>query len=38
MIPAIFLGIGLVFLPESPRWLARNDRWDEAKNTLALSE
>ena len=35
MIPAIFLHIGVMFLPESPRWLARHDRWDEAHQVLA---
>ena len=36
MIPAIILLIGLFFLPESPRWLARKDRWEEAQSVLAL--
>lgn len=36
MIPAIILAIGLVFLPESPRWLARHDRWDETLAVLTL--
>ncbi|KAI9729175.1 MAG: hypothetical protein M1834_007082 [Cirrosporium novae-zelandiae] len=36
MIPAIFLFLGLFFLPESPRWLARNDRWEECHDVLAL--
>ncbi|ORY13403.1 high affinity glucose transporter [Clohesyomyces aquaticus] len=36
MIPAIGLFIGLLFLPESPRWLAKHDRWDEAHGVLAL--
>ncbi|ETN39787.1 uncharacterized protein HMPREF1541_06013 [Cyphellophora europaea CBS 101466] len=36
MIPAIILLIGLLFMPESPRWLARKDRWEECHNTLAL--
>lgn len=36
MIPAIILVIGLVFLPESPRWLARNDRWEETQAVLTL--
>ncbi|KAK0611861.1 general substrate transporter [Immersiella caudata] len=35
-IPAILLYIGLLFLPESPRWIAKKDRWDEAKAVLAL--
>ena len=36
MVPAILLGIGLIFLPESPRWLAKKDRWEEAKDVLVL--
>lgn len=36
MIPAIFLGFGIFFLPESPRWLARHDRWEEAQAVLTL--
>ncbi|KIW15728.1 hypothetical protein PV08_05778 [Exophiala spinifera] len=36
MIPAIVLGFALFLTPESPRWLARKDRWDEAHGVLAL--
>ena len=36
MLPAIGLGFGLFFLPESPRWLAKKDRWEEAHEVLAL--
>ncbi|KAI9837353.1 MAG: hypothetical protein M1819_000428 [Sarea resinae] len=36
MIPAILLFIGMIFLPESPRWLARKDRWEEAAAVLTL--
>lgn len=36
MIPALFLIFGLFFMPESPRWLARKDRWEEAHHVLAL--
>jgi len=36
MIPAIILFCGMLFLPESPRWLGRKDRWDDALNVLAL--
>lgn len=35
MIPAVFLNVGMLFLPESPRWLARKDRWEEAHGVLA---
>lgn len=30
MIPGIMLAIGMMFLEESPRWLASKDRWEEA--------
>ena len=36
MIPAICLFIGMLFLPESPRWLARKDRWDDCHAVLTL--
>ena len=36
MIPGIGLFIGMIFLPESPRWLARKDRWEEAHDVLTL--
>ena len=36
MIPAIGLFIGMIFLPESPRWLARKGRWDECLTVLTL--
>lgn len=28
MIPGVFLLSGVIFLPESPRWLANHDQWD----------
>lgn len=34
--PAFILGIGLMFLPESPRWLAKKDRWEECREVLIL--
>lgn len=34
-IPAVFLLIGLPFLPKSPRWLAKVGRTEEAIQTLA---
>jgi hypothetical protein len=37
MIPAILLFFGMMFLPESPRWLASKDRWEETRAVLALT-
>jgi len=34
-IPAIVLLVALQFFPESPRWLASKERWDECLDTLA---
>lgn len=36
MLPAVFLFCAMMFLPESPRWLAKKDRWDESIAVLAL--
>ena len=36
MLPAFFLFGMMILLPESPRWLARKDRWEEAHQVLAL--
>ncbi|KAL9008021.1 MAG: hypothetical protein Q9173_006811 [Seirophora scorigena] len=36
MIPAICLFGAMFFLPESPRWLARKDRWEDAHAVLTL--
>ncbi|KAL1800099.1 hypothetical protein ACET3X_000441 [Alternaria dauci] len=36
MVPGVILAIGLIFLPESPRWLARHDRWEETQAVLTL--
>ncbi|PFH61736.1 hypothetical protein XA68_16457 [Ophiocordyceps unilateralis] len=36
MVPAFFLFFMMIFLPESPRWLARKGRWDECRSVLAL--
>lgn len=35
MIPAIILMVMMPMLPESPRWLASKDRWDECTEILA---
>ena len=36
IIPALVLFIGMLFLPESPRWLARHDRWEDCRAVLVL--
>jgi hypothetical protein len=35
-VPGLILFIALFFFPESPRWLASRERWEEALETLAL--
>ncbi|KAK8166911.1 sugar transporter [Phyllosticta citrichinensis] len=35
-IPALVLLVALLFFPESPRWLASKDRWEECLHVLAL--
>ncbi|KAK2808818.1 hypothetical protein FQN50_004294 [Emmonsiellopsis sp. PD_5] len=34
-LPAVLLFIGMFLCNESPRWLAKQDRWDEAKRVLS---
>ncbi|GJE69437.1 sugar porter family MFS transporter [Methylorubrum podarium] len=34
-VPAVALLIGCFFIPESPRWLARRARWEDARRVLA---
>ncbi len=34
-VPGLILGVALLFFPESPRWLAGQERWEEALDTLA---
>ncbi|KAI0101792.1 high-affinity glucose transporter [Nemania sp. FL0031] len=36
IIPAVLLYAGLCVLPESPRWLAKKDRWEETREVLIL--
>jgi sugar porter (SP) family MFS transporter len=33
-VPGVILGLGMIFLPESPRWLARRGRADRARSVL----
>ncbi|KUM62043.1 hypothetical protein ACN42_g5086 [Penicillium freii] len=35
-VPAVLLFFGMMILPESPRWLARKDRWEECQSVLGL--
>ena len=37
VIPAVILGIGMFFLPESPRWLVKNGKLAKARIVLARS-
>lgn len=37
MLPAVLLIFFMLFLPESPRWLARKDRWEDAHRVLTLT-
>ncbi|KAL4778855.1 general substrate transporter [Aspergillus varians] len=34
LVPAVILGIGMIFMPFSPRWLVHHDREDEAIKVL----
>ncbi|KAI6781227.1 High-affinity glucose transporter-like protein [Emericellopsis cladophorae] len=36
IIPGLFLGGMMFLLPESPRWLARKDRWEDCHAVLTL--
>jgi len=32
---AIILGVGILFMPESPRWLMAHEKYDEARLAIA---
>lgn len=34
LIPCLIFGVGLPFLPETPRWLIEHDHYDEARRSL----
>ncbi|TQN66058.1 Quinate permease [Colletotrichum shisoi] len=34
LLPGVLLFFGILICPESPRWLAKNDRWEDAKKVL----
>lgn len=34
MIPGLVLFVGIFFLPESPRWLANNGKWEQAEDVI----
>lgn len=35
LVPAVLLGVGMIFMPFSPRWLQHHGRESEARRTLA---
>ncbi|KAK6197485.1 high-affinity glucose transporter [Scheffersomyces amazonensis] len=35
IVPGLILFVGCFFIPESPRWLAKNGYWDEAEHVVA---
>ncbi|EKG21131.1 Sugar/inositol transporter [Macrophomina phaseolina MS6] len=35
LVPAVLLGVGMIFMPFSPRWLIHHDRQAEARTVLA---